>query len=89
MSPPTPEGNVWFFSCLVLHYFHQLVCQLCQSAIWCWAGSVQWFYQTVFRKQLPAAAGNDYNENGRVNQTVKLQVIKAKQQVKKDKAFQS
>lgn len=38
---------------------HQL---LCLSAIWCWAGSVQWYFYTFLLKQLPA--DNSADESG-------------------------
>ncbi len=47
-SPPTPEKNIWLFSCQMLQFLHQLVSNLVFLLFWCWAGNVQWVYQRFF-----------------------------------------
>lgn len=46
-SPPTPEENIFHYSCKIFHYVHQLFDNLTVLILF-WAGSVQWFYQNLF-----------------------------------------
>ncbi len=72
-SPPTPEKNIWLFSCYMLHYVHQLV--------WCRAGSIQLVFKDLFLLKTTACCcwKRDWWELWEWTKTVKVLGRKPKQ----------